>query len=235
MISVYTIWDYIQQPTSNSYEQASIENLEAITLPDGTKVWLNQGAILFYPEQFTGKRRSVKLEGEAFFEVVRNEDKPFFIETAQVGVQVLGTSFNLLSHPDSSTSCIQVKSGKVAFYENGKEAKGIELEKDQVGQFNSIDQSLTQTTLTDANYLAWKTKTLEFNNTSLKEVVRQVKRVYGKELHFNNPKLANCKLTASFKQEPVEHIYETLEILFDIETRKENNKITLYGTGCNTQ
>ena len=70
----------------------------SVTLPDGTTAWLNANSMLIYPEQFSDNKRSVKLEGEGYFEVVRNEKAPFFVETDGMIVNVLGTHFNVKNY-----------------------------------------------------------------------------------------------------------------------------------------
>ena len=71
-------------------------------LPDGTKVWLNQSSVLKYPRAFEGKERHVYLDGEAYFEVARNHEKPFTVKSQAMDVRVLGTSFNIKCRPDNS-------------------------------------------------------------------------------------------------------------------------------------
>jgi transmembrane sensor len=85
-----------------------------ITLADGTKVWLNGGSKLTYPESFRGKKREVMLVGEAFMDVAHDPEKAFIVHTGNVHTQVLGTSFNVKAYPEDSFIKVDVKSGKVA-------------------------------------------------------------------------------------------------------------------------
>ena len=82
-------------------------------LPDGTKVWLNQSSVLKYPRAFEGKERHVYLDGEAYFEVARNHEKPFMVKSPAMDVRVLGTSFNIKCRPDNSFAETTLIEGEV--------------------------------------------------------------------------------------------------------------------------
>lgn len=82
-------------------------------LPDGTKVWLNQSSVLKYPRAFEGKERHVYLDGEAYFEVARNHEKPFTVKSQAMDVRVLGTSFNIKCRPDNSFAETTLVEGEV--------------------------------------------------------------------------------------------------------------------------
>lgn len=235
LLSAFALWNYFQAPIWNRYQQDSFAQRKPLLLDDGTKVWLNANTTLSYPENFEGKKRQVKLSGEAYFEVARDTNRPFMIDAGKTAIKVLGTSFNVRAHPDSLNNLVFVETGKVAFYPKGKEASALILEKNQGGIYNRNKQQLEQFELKTPNHLAWKTKRLVFDQTALREVVLDIKNVYGQQVIFDNPDLAQCKLTAVFDNEPVGNIYETLEILFDINIQKENNRITLSGTACNSK
>ena len=91
-------------------------------LPDGTKVWLNQSSVLKYPRAFEGKERHVYLDGEAYFEVARNHEKPFMVKSPAMDVRVLGTSFNIKCRPDNDlipfekSSIFQIAAALERFY-----------------------------------------------------------------------------------------------------------------------
>ena len=102
----------------------------SVTLPDGTTAWLNANSMLIYPEQFTDNKRSVKLEGEGYFEVVRNEKAPFFVETDGMIVNVLGTHFNVKNYENKETIETTLLSGEVEVFLSGM-SKGIILKPNQ--------------------------------------------------------------------------------------------------------
>ncbi|RYZ95824.1 MAG: hypothetical protein EOP47_25055 [Sphingobacteriaceae bacterium] len=108
----YTILNYISPV--HTLEVAAVNgNVTHITLGDGTKIWLNGGSKLKYPETFRGKLREITIEGEAFFDVAHDADHPFIVHTGDITTQVLGTSFNIKAYPDEQLLKVDVVSGKV--------------------------------------------------------------------------------------------------------------------------
>ena len=98
-----------------------------IKLPDGTTVWLNAGSKLNYPRQFTGGKREVALEGEAFFDVAKDPDRPFTVRTKTFAIRVLGTEFNVAAYPDENKLETTLISGKVQVTMNEKPDQNIIL------------------------------------------------------------------------------------------------------------
>lgn len=89
-------------------------------LPDGTTVWLNAGSKLYYENDFTGSTREVRLEGEAFFDVVKNPDQPFIVHTYGIDIKVLGTAFNVKSYPEDKTTETTLYRGSVRVFRGGR-------------------------------------------------------------------------------------------------------------------
>ena len=228
LVISYSFWSYLQKPEWIIINHSS---LAPIALEDGTKVWLNKGATLSFPKHWGNKERLVKLSGEAFFEVTEHPKKPFRIETANTGIQVLGTSFGVMAHPDSNNTWVQVQSGTVAFYTNQEKDKALILTKNQKAVYDKINNNLAMKPAS-INDLAWKTRVLEFSNTPLKEVAIQTEKLYGVQLIFDPVAIENCTLTAVFKKEPVENIIKTIAVLFKLKTKQQNNTVTLSGVAC---
>src|SRR5690606_36229691 len=84
-----------------------------VSLPDGTKVWLNADSKLYYPRAFSGNTRTVQMEGEAYFEVAKDEQKPFIVQTNRQKVEVLGTHFNVNAYSEEPISAVSLLEGKV--------------------------------------------------------------------------------------------------------------------------
>src|SRR5690606_18205210 len=93
-----------------------------ITLPDGTMVWLNSETKLIFPTRFVGKERKVKLIGEAYFEVAKNINQPFIVESRGMEVLVTGTEFNVSAYEGASESFTTLIEGSVEIHNNGKES-----------------------------------------------------------------------------------------------------------------
>lgn len=232
LLTGYFLWSFLQPAPLLEIRQGAQAAQEALLLPDGSKVWLNPMSVLQFPESFAGKERLVRLSGRAYFEVAREEARPFIIETDAAAVRVLGTSFGLMAYPDSSTAWVQVNSGKVAFYPKGAEGQQMVLAEGEGALLDKHSGSLQRLGPEAANRIAGRTQKLVFQNSSLKEAAQVLEEAYGAELTFENPNLANCRFTASFDREPLEAVLQTLEALFGIGWQRNGQEVLLKGEGC---
>ena len=215
------------QPTQNTlFAEGRI--LES-SLPDGTQVTLNTGSILYYPSYFKGEERNVSLEGEAFFDVMHDEEKAFVIHASEMKIRVLGTSFHVNTQIDENTMAVTLISGSVELNYDTREILLEPGEKAVV--FRQSNEIVVQENL-DLNLLAWKTKILRFNNTPLYEIINVLKKVYNKNIIVLNPEINNCRITATFEGQSLEAVLLVLQSTIDITARPYGNRIELSGTGC---
>lgn len=231
LLLAYSANFFLSGPDQLQVIRLEQEQMQQVQLADGTQVWLNKNSRLSYPESFKGKERRVELVGEAYFDVAKNPNQPFVIEADDVEVKVLGTSFNVMAYPDSSSSRIQVESGKVAFYEKEKPDNSVYLEAGDGARFDKEVKKL-ELLKAQPNQSAWKTRKLIFEESPLKLVAEEIYRLYGKRVVFESEDLAKCKLTAEFNNEKIETILETLEFLFNIKAEIKSDEIMLSGSGC---
>lgn len=206
----YVTWNSWQ----HQIDHILVENVEQksdIILPDGTRVWLNKYSQLSYPEEFTSTERRVMLSGEAYFEVVRDTERPFLINSEDTEIKVLGTSFNV-NTAEEQTEVI-VNSGKVAFYEEDNPKEQIFLEAGNKGSYRSIDHKLIKTKNPDANYLSWKTGQLIFQNSTLEKALEVVNRHYSVQVTLKNPAIAQCHISTRFDNQPLQEVIEEICLL----------------------
>ncbi|MBL1408353.1 FecR family protein [Sphingobacterium faecale] len=144
-----------------------------VTLPDGTKVWLNAATTLKYPSHFEADNRTVELIGEAYFEVAPNKLLPFIVVSGAQKVKVLGTQFNVNSYKDGGAILTTLVEGSVKIIVNGRETL---LEPDQ--QARLVDDKLSVNTVETEDYVAWRNNILIFHNTSLKYILLELSRWY---------------------------------------------------------
>lgn len=208
----------------------AMESVKSATLPDGTIVALNKNSVITYPEKFGRKNRKVLLKGEAFFEVKRNEEKPFIIEAENTRIEVLGTSFNVDARPDKQFVEVIVNTGKVALKaETGKE---IILSKGERGVFSKMTGELIKETNKSRNYLAWKTKKFIFEDDPLADVVRDISEAYDVSIELSGGALNDCRLTAVYDNLSLDAVLNILTETFDLSVVKKDNKILITGEGC---
>jgi transmembrane sensor len=198
-----------------------------IALPDSSRVWLNENSRLQVVKNYSGNQRRVVLKGEAYFEIKRNETKPFKVRAGNTIVKVLGTSFNILVERTSGNVCVTVKSGKVAFYRINSLKKNFILTQGTKGQYFAGDHELKTSTNNDPNYLSWKTGMLTFNDAPLKEVCKVLSEHYKTNVKTNIGD-SSLLLTGSFQNETLEEILKTIELTLDIKSKSSNGEVLLY-------
>ncbi|MDW3211181.1 MAG: FecR family protein [Reichenbachiella sp.] len=210
------------------------ENLEIITLPDGSVVTLSQNSVLTYNEKFDGETRNVDLQGKAFFDIRRDETKPFIVNTDKSKIEVLGTSFLVNTLAMNSSTEVIVKTGKVAVSKKkSKVANTVQLVAGEVGRLVEDAVGFEKSTIEDYNYLAWKTKLVEFEDQDLQSVLGTLEEVYGVKISVSNEKIHNCKVSAKFDNQPVESVLEILSRTFNLElTKSGTSQFSLSGEGC---
>ena len=200
-----------------------IKETKEYLLPDGSKVWLNQSSEIKYPETFTGDTREIYLEGEAFFEIVPNTDKPFIIHANNTQTRVVGTSFGIRANKESKEVIVTVSTGIVNLLAEGK-SEHIQLRHGEQGVCSTGDKKLEKNTNPDLNYLAWKTKVLVFKQSSLTEVAKVIVDVYQTPVSVNSS-VAGLHLTSTFDQLNLDEILQIIEITLGIKAERNSQGI----------
>jgi len=198
-----------------------------IILTDGTIVILNKNAQLSYPKQFNDDIRKVKLEGEGYFKVSENKEKPFVVETGNNAIiKVLGTEFNIKNELAQSRVKVNVINGKVAFYESGKESGKVFITKKQ--QAILTKTGITKSETINTNFLSWKTGILVFENEEIEKVVQELSGFYGKTILIENKENKTYRITSTFDNEELKDVLDEIELILNAEFKYENDTVTLY-------
>lgn len=197
---------------------------QSITLADGSKVTLNKNSSLEFQKRMK-TQRNVKLTGEAFFEVARNEAVPFIIETNNARVKVLGTSFNVKTNERGTT--VHVKTGKV---ELSNDNKKIILTAGEQGLLSS--GKIEKQVINNENYLAWKTKKLVFDKKSIIEVAAALQEYYNTPIIIQG-NAQNCKVSTAFTSETLIQALDELKLLLHFDYKKDGKGIVIYNIECN--
>ncbi len=211
----------------------SYNNLKKINLPDGSVVHLNKNSNFRYPQHFNKNTRDVFIDGEGFFEVVKNTSIPFIVTTTHFNIKVVGTSFNIDSYSSKSTANVIVKTGKVFVSQSSGTIKNhLILVKNEMATLDIEKDSLFKNSSSHNNYLAWKSGILEFDNTMLSEVIESLNKVYDTHITFGNDALKTCVLTAQFNNRSLKEVIAVLESTYSLKVEWASNRIKLYGISC---
>jgi ferric-dicitrate binding protein FerR (iron transport regulator) len=192
-----------------------------LTLSDGTKVWLNSGSTLQFPLRFTGKKRLVKLTGEAYFEVAKNENHPFLLNANELNVEVLGTSFNVVSYDDESISEVVLVTGKVKLFaesDNREKQFGF-MHPGQRVMYSKKTQKVAYEEVDVKKYISWRNGDLIFKDDSMNEVVKRLSRWFNVEISVVDPEINDYIYKATFSDETLSQVLYLLKISAPIDYR----------------
>lgn len=217
-------------PDAVPTELAASSKIVNDTLPDGSLTSLNRSTKMVYTYDVKQKVRKVTLQGEAFFQVKHEEEKPFIIETQGVYIKDIGTQFNVMAFPESTIVEVMVTEGEVYFYSDTN--TGIQLVAGQTGIYDKTSRTFTRQEVTDTNRLAYKTRIFRFNNTRVSEIIHQVNEVYGVSITLAQEEIGNCHITVNFDEETPQTIAEIIAETLDLVLDTSQGRLTLSGKGC---
>lgn len=196
-----------------------------VLLADGTMVHLNAGSKLTYPVRFAGGRRIVALEGEAYFEVTKDEEHPFVVRTQFGEINVLGTSFNVNAYTDAKICYTTLVSGKVSYTASSKETVTLMPGEQAVATGGRIEKR----TVDVEEYIGWMKGVYTFNNRSLDEIMKTFERWYDVRVYYETPALREFTYSGNLKRySTINTFLDALEITGDIYYRINGRNILIY-------
>jgi len=208
---------------------STLGEIKEVNLEDGTKVWLHWDSKLEVAADFNGTQRNVKLTGEAFFDVAKNQEKPFIIKSDEINVTVLGTSFNIKKSEEKQI--VSVVSGKVKV-ENKDDS--VTLEKDEKAIYTSTTQQLLKEPLLNKNEFAWKMKVVAYKNEPLQSVVKQLEELYSMSINIENTALLTCGINIVSNATDFQTVIKKVANAVNCEVKQtDDNAYQLTGGSCN--
>lgn len=210
-----------------------------VLLPDGTKIWINSGSKIQYSNNFNQSTREVFLEGEGYFEVKKNPEKPFIVATSDIRIKALGTTFNIKAYPEDKTiettlieGNLDVVSGtsgkstklaslkpnqKVTYYkeketihEQQKSEGKIESGKDRASALAS-DKVVSNEKVNPSQITSWKNDAIYFENEKFMDLAIKLERRFGVSLHFVDEDLKQVCFTGKFPDIIIEQVFQALQ------------------------
>lgn len=183
----------------------------SLTLPDGTKVWLNAGSKLSYPVIFSDKFRAVKLIGEAYFEVKKDHSWPFIVTAGNMNVIVSGTTFNCNAYPENNEIQTVLVEGQVTV-SNESATVVKEIQPGEMAVFRRDNQQITKGKLDIKKYIAWKSGKLMFREDSMSQVIEKLDRWYNVDFVIKDKEIFDYIYTATFIDESLEQVLKMLSL-----------------------
>jgi ferric-dicitrate binding protein FerR (iron transport regulator) len=224
-----------------------------VILPDGSVVTLNSGSNLMYSSSgFDSLNRSVYLTGEGFFDVIKDNERPFYVNTSEIKLKVLGTTFNIKAYPDENIEEATLVTGKVEiFFRSDKYEKGtsVLLKPDQIAIFDKSEKSFhsinksnrtnneivpvklktvnSHTSLRTEQIISWKENKLIFDNEPFSNLVTRIERWYDVKIIVKYPELNAARFTGKFDKETFEQVLRALVLVTPFDYEIKRNIITI--------
>ncbi|MBT31578.1 MAG: hypothetical protein CMO01_18135 [Thalassobius sp.] len=211
-------------------KSAPLGQKNAITLSDGSKIKLNAGSSLkIYPD-FNKQDRKVILEGEAFFDVAENEQKPFIIESGDLVTTVKGTSFNIKSFQEDNTVYIAVAAGLVSVKKtlpDQKDSSDFEmlLQPDVMLVYQTETENFSRENFDRDLIFGWKDGVLSFKEANFQKIKIELERWYGAEIIINNQNVLNRPYTGTYKNASLETVLDGMRYVLGFSFEIKENKV----------
>jgi transmembrane sensor len=217
----------------------STDEAREITLPDSSRVTLFPGSALGIHDAFNTNSRTVSLSGRAFFDVSRDESRPFFVLTNEVVTKVLGTSFTVSAFPGDREITVAVTSGKVSVYaemdENKVASENIILKPNQQAVYNKSERKVARTLVSVPKVVIpeEEVKKIRFEGMPVSEIFKALEKMYGVDIEFDEKSFRNCSMTTSVSKG---ELYDKIDVICEITGASyslEDARIRISGSGCN--
>jgi ferric-dicitrate binding protein FerR (iron transport regulator) len=178
-----------------------------------------------YPEQFVGNNRIVELTGEGCFKVTHNPEKPFIVKMENMSITVLGTIFNVKSHPYDQTDLVEVKEGKVQV--DLPEAM-MRISSGEHVIINKISDSYSKEKDIMEKFAIWRTGGIRFNSTPIQDVAKELERIYHCKVIFSGNKPYDNLITGIHERATLKDVLNSIEYVTGIRYKYQNNTVILY-------
>lgn len=212
-----------------------------VSLPDGSTVTLENDSRVSFAKSFEGKNREVYLTGAAFFDVIKNPDKPFLVYSNELVTKVLGTSFRIQAFEKEKNIVVSVKTGRVSVYPKKSlesadpETAGMLLTPNQEVKFTRVEERFNRTLIEKPTILLTQEELQQyaFDNAPVSRIFAALERAYGVEIVFDEEVMANCHLTTSLSAET---LFDKLAVICEgigASYKVVDAKVVISGRGCN--
>jgi len=228
IVSALSVYYFIQTQQGNNHPTIVIagygEKAEVV-LPDGSRVWINSGSKITYNDEFNRKQRPVYLEGEAYFEVTKDKERPFIVKTESMFVEALGTSFNIRSYSEDQQAFAVLIEGKIKVSASGQEQI---LSENQRAIFNKSTRTLTTDMVRSGDFIQWKSGNLYFDNQSFEDIARTLSRIFNVDIQFASDKLRSIRFSGTLGMSSIRNTLDILSLTSPMRYEMQGTTIKLY-------
>ncbi len=222
--SGYFLW--VDESTVSEYIVSADKGQKAsITLPDGTKVWLNSHTRLKYATNYGKKIRNVKLEGQAYFEVAKDKAHPFIVQAGEVEIESLGTAFDVKAYKEDGKVTTSLYEGKVLTSVGDNK---IILNPNEQACYDKRKRELKKNISDNPLYARlWRNNELSFDNETMEEIAIRLNRLYNISVKLEDEKLKKYCFSGVIKNNSMENFFEILSLTIPIQYVIQGDTIIL--------
>ncbi len=195
-------------------------------LPDSSIVWLNSESKLTYPEKFVGNKRFVELEGEGFFDVKHNKEKPFIVKSGDLDVEVLGTAFDISSYYSKNTIDIVLVKGSVKVISE-KTGKTMIMKPDEILEYSKDSKNIHIKNTKSLLHVDWIKEQLVFDNTSLSDIIISIEGWFNISIRCPEKFASQTRMSFTIKGENIHEILNAMSLIIPIHYTIENDVVTI--------
>lgn len=200
--------------------------MKNLQLADGTNIILNSDTKIRIPSNFNKEERVIEMEGEGFFDVSPNPDKPFIIKSGEARVKVLGTSFDFKSYKEDDFIKLTVSTGKVRVNVADQDIQ-LSVSPNEHLSINKIDGDIRKEAIEENNYIKWIHGSLYFNKEPIREVIKTINRTYNRKVILQC-KECDYRITGTHDNKSIEAVVEAICFTTGLHSRHEGDDIILY-------
>lgn len=197
-----------------------------LVLSDGTKIWMNSESEITYPSLFNGSKREVTLVGEAYFDVAKDENKPFYVKANGIDVKVLGTIFNVSCYSKDKNITTTLVEGSVCVQtQNGKEQ--IIVPSEQLS-YNKEDLNIDVKTVNTELYTSWVNGEYIFKDAPLEDIIAKLQHWHNFSVSYQNEKIKNYRFSLTVSRNTsLDQLLEIINFTSEIKLERTNNNINI--------
>ena len=217
IFGIYYLFIKESRPEHFSCIEMAVGNKGCITLPDSSIVWLNSGSKLTYPESFSSKERKVFLNGQAYFNISRQEKHPFIVETEDMDIEVLGTRFVVKNYPQDDLIETALVEGSIKVYFPKASIRPMTLNPTEQVVYSRATKKAEVYKQDDSSiYHIWAQNKLLLRNCELTDVLKKLGAWYNEKIVYDNFSQDSVYVTLTVRNEPLTEILQTLKTISPI-------------------
>lgn len=233
VVSITSYWQggvRMESRFADMVVEAPLGSKTKLMLPDGTLVWLNAGSKIIYSQGFGVNDRHLRFEGEAYFEVTKNKELPFNVETDDLNVTVLGTKFNFRDYPEDKEAVVDLLEGKVSLENYIKKMDIRYLAPAEKMVLNKLTGEMSITATKNGQAKEWTNNVLLFDEDLLPDIAKELERSYGVTIRITDDSLKNARFYGCFnrREHTIQNILDMMTSTERLNYRIEKDTILLY-------